>query len=105
MESLREQIAQINEDALLLEEEEFDEAIMGMTQHAKHGVVAVYDTDKIIDILMRKFSMTDDDAWDHFGYNILGAYVGEHTPVFFFPVTEEIPQPKATLNKFDIMKV
>jgi hypothetical protein len=26
--------------------------------------------------------MDDEDAWDYFFYNIAGAYVGKHTPLF-----------------------
>jgi len=26
--------------------------------------------------------MSEEDAWDYYSYNMLGAYVGESTPVF-----------------------
>jgi hypothetical protein len=55
----------------------FDEAIIGVEERA--GVVA-YDIDKIIEILMRE--MTEDEAVEYFEFNILGAYVGEKTPVY-----------------------
>ena len=28
--------------------------------------------------------MTEEDAMEHFYFNMMGAYVGEHTPVFLF---------------------
>jgi len=55
----------------------FDEAIMGVEERA--GVVA-YDIDKIIEILMRE--MTEEEAVEYFEFNILGAYMGEKTPVY-----------------------
>jgi len=55
----------------------FDEAIMGVEESA--GVVA-YDIDKIIEILSRE--MTEDEAIEYFEFNILGAYMGEKTPVY-----------------------
>jgi hypothetical protein len=45
------------------------------------GMMAIcYDTDKVIEILME--DMSEDEAWEYFEYNVLGAWVGEHTPVF-----------------------
>jgi len=55
----------------------FDEAIMGVEESA--GVVA-YDIDKIIEILSRE--MTEEEAIEYFEFNILGAYMGEKTPVY-----------------------
>lgn len=57
----------------------FDEAIVGVVERI--GLIAVcYDRSKVIKILMR--DMNEDDAWDYYNYNIVGAYVGEATPVF-----------------------
>ena len=44
--------------------------------------VAVYDTDKCIDILMQKIGMNQEDATEYFDFNILGSYMGEYTPRF-----------------------
>jgi hypothetical protein len=55
----------------------FDKAIIGVEERA--GVVA-YDIDKIIEILSR--DMTEDEAVEYFEFNILGAYVGEKTPIY-----------------------
>ena len=57
----------------------FDEAIIGVVQRI--GLQAIcYDTHKVIEILMK--DMSEDEAWDYYSYNMLGAYVGESTPVF-----------------------
>jgi hypothetical protein len=57
----------------------FDEAIIGVVERI--GLLAVcYDRNKVIQILMR--DMNEDDAWEYYHYNVVGAYVGEATPVF-----------------------
>jgi hypothetical protein len=57
----------------------FDEAIIGVVERI--GLLAVcYDRSKVLQILMR--DMNEEDAWDYYDYNIVGAYVGESTPVF-----------------------
>jgi hypothetical protein len=65
---------------LFLAEEEFDEAIIGVAERIGDEPVVAYDTTKIVEILSR--SMTVDEAYEYFEFNILGAYVGEKTPVF-----------------------
>ena len=63
----------------LLKLDGFDDAIMGVVQRI--GLQAIcYDTHKVIEILMK--DMSEEDAWDYYSYNMLGAYVGESTPVF-----------------------
>ena len=63
----------------LLKLDGFDEAIVGVVQRI--GLQAIcYDTHKVIEILMK--DMSEEDAWDYYSYNMLGAYVGESTPVF-----------------------
>jgi len=34
--------------------------------------------------LIRDDGMEEEDAIEHFHYNMMGAYVGENTPVFLF---------------------
>lgn len=67
-------------DLLFLSEEEFDEAIIGVSERMGEEPVVAYDTTKIVEILSR--SMTVDEAYEYFEFNILGAYVGLKTPVF-----------------------
>ena len=65
---------------LYLNEEEFDEAIIGVSERIGETPVIAYDTTKIVEVLSR--SMTVDEAYEYFEFNILGAYVGHKTPVF-----------------------
>ena len=67
-------------ELLFLSEEEFDEAIIGVSERIGDEPVVAYDTTKIVEILSR--SMTVDEAYEYFEFNILGAYVGEKTPAF-----------------------
>ena len=57
----------------------FDEAIIGVVERI--GLLAVcYDRNKILSILMR--DMNEEEAIEYFEFNILGAYMGESTPVY-----------------------
>jgi len=58
----------------------FDDAIIGVAERIGMEPVVAYSTHKIIEILSR--DMTEDEAVEYFEFNILGAYVGERTPVF-----------------------
>lgn len=59
----------------------FDDAVIGMARQFNKDLV-VYDEDKCIKILMERDGMTDEEAIEFFEFNVVGAYVGEHTPVF-----------------------
>ena len=59
--------------------EGFSEALIGMGNRFTYDV-AVYDYAKCIEILAR--DMSPDDAEEYFEFNVIDAYVGEHTPVF-----------------------
>jgi hypothetical protein len=90
----REEIADINPDALVCDG--FDEAIIGMAERINLGPVVAYSVDKIIEILMKDMEVDEEDleegdsienlkyqmAYEHFEYNIRGAWMGEFTPVF-----------------------
>ena len=79
--NIREELAgEWDTELLFLSEEEFYEAIIGVSERIGDEPVVAYDTTKIVEILSR--SMTVDEAYEYFEFNILGAYVGEKTPVF-----------------------
>ena len=57
----------------------FDEAIVGVVERI--GLLAVcYDRSKILKVLMR--DMNEEEAIEYFEFNILGAYMGESSPVY-----------------------
>jgi hypothetical protein len=79
--NIREELAgDWDTELLFLSEEEFDEAIIGVSERIGNDPLVAYDTTKIVEILSR--SMSVDEAYEYFEFNILGAYVGEKTPVF-----------------------
>lgn len=84
--SLREEIAEANEDMLFADG--YDEALIGYIEGAGTCTVAVYDKWQVIEIMINRDGMTEEDALDHFYYNVVGSYVGENTPVFLSFVTE-----------------
>ena len=77
----------------ILEEEEcltadgFDDALVGCTYGS--NVVAVYDINKMVEVLIRE-GMDYDDAVEFLDYNVVSAYMGEKTPLYINFVTEEV---------------
>ena len=57
----------------------FDEAIIGVVERIDLLVVC-YDKQKILKILSR--DMSEMQALEYYEFNILGAYMGEATPVY-----------------------
>jgi hypothetical protein len=79
--NIREQIAEDYPDLLVMDPEYLDKAIIGVA--SRIGLEAVcYDKDKVITLIMGHDGMTYEDALEYFEYNMKGAWVGEHTPVF-----------------------
>ena len=88
------EIAEINEKALVING--FDEAILYMIERIGSEPVVLYDSDKIIQSLMKDMDVSVDDlsddetiedkkyemALEYFEFNIKGAWVGENTPFF-----------------------
>lgn len=61
----------------------FEDALLGIgVQFNKR--FAIYDYDKCIKILV-KDGMTEEEALEWMDFNVIGAYVGENTPVFLMP--------------------
>ena len=56
----------------------FDNAVIGLDEQSGR---LVYSISKCIAIL-KKDGMTEEDAMEHFSYNVSGAYVGEQTPIW-----------------------
>ena len=83
-----EQVAEFNPEALTLDgldgdKRAFDDAIMGVAGRCGLPPVVVYDEEKIIQILIEKYDMSEEDAAEWYSFNMYGAYVGEGTPLFF----------------------
>lgn len=66
-------------DALLAEG--FIRALIGFGTQFNRAV-AIYDWNKCVEILVERDQMSYEDAVEFMDFNVTGAYVGEHTPVF-----------------------
>ena len=60
--------------------DDMEEAFIGLGEQFSNPPIAVYDREKCIEILAR--DMTYEEAVEYFEFNIIGAWVGEQTPMF-----------------------
>ena len=82
-EELREWVGQFNEDALVADG--FEDAIIGIGERCGQPSLVAYDRGKCIEILAEQFSDDEDPyttAVEHFNFNVVGAWMGENTPIF-----------------------
>jgi|TARA_R100000482_G_C4989597_1_gene86792 formylmethanofuran dehydrogenase subunit E len=83
----KEQLMEILADEECLTADGFEDALVGCTYGA--NVVAVYDINKMIEVLIEE-GIEYDDAVEFLDYNVVGAYVGEKTPQYINFVTQEV---------------
>ena len=74
------EIAEINPEAMMADG--FDEAILGMCIQFGTEPIVAYNYEKCISILMDRDGINRTDAIDFMEFNVIGSYVGLHTPVF-----------------------
>jgi len=60
----------------------FDNAVLGIAKRACHPEVVAYDYAKCVQILVERDDMTEEEAYEFMEFNVVGAFVGERTPVF-----------------------
>lgn len=60
----------------------FEDAILGVAYRACSMPVVAYDYHSCIEILVDRDGMSWSEALDYFEFNVVGAFVGEGTPVF-----------------------
>ena len=72
-------LAEINPEIIVCDG--LDEALVGYIE-LFDKVVALYDKDRCVNIFMNRDGMSEEDAVEFFYYNVVGAYVGDHTPAF-----------------------
>lgn len=83
----KEHLMEILQEEECLTADGFDDALVGCTYGA--NVVAVYDINKMVEILMNEG--TDyEDAVEFLDYNVVGAHLGEKTPLYVNFVTQEV---------------
>jgi hypothetical protein len=78
----RQQILDDHPDEEFLFADGFDDYIIGVARQFSRPPLIAYDQAKVIAQLVSQDGMDPDEAWEFFEYNIIGAWVGEQTPVF-----------------------
>ena len=63
---------------------DFDSCIIGVVQRNNQEPSLCYAYEKVIYALKSIGGISDEEAEEHFSFNIIGAYVGETTPCFLF---------------------
>lgn len=86
MSALREYLAELDLEVLLLEPPEMDAAVVGLVERCGMEPVVCYDRSKVIALLMANDGMDEEEAEEFFDFNIGGAYLGEATPMFLSPI-------------------
>jgi hypothetical protein len=71
------EIIQQYEEETFLKADGFDEAIIGVDETTMR---LIYSVSKCIEILCR--SINEEDAIEHFNYNVRGGFVGDKTPIW-----------------------
>lgn len=57
----------------------FESAIIGVDLNNR---VLIMDSTKILELLMQRDGMSEEEAVEYFEYNISCAYIGEKTPIY-----------------------
>ena len=82
MEMVREQLDELLVDGYtLLEPSKYDAAIVGIVERNGIEAVVAYDLDQVIRILVED-GMEHHEAIEFYMTNIVGAWMGDHTPAF-----------------------
>ena len=79
-------VADWNLEAIVWEPREYDQAIVGVVQRCGSEPLAVYDYEKLVEVTMERSDSDGEDdpylaAAEYVDFNIVGAYVGEGTPM------------------------
>jgi hypothetical protein len=83
-EEIEQHLENIGEEALLMDG--FDEACIGFSKRVNEPMLAVYSWQKMVQTLKNRDEMDYDEAVEYIDYNILGAWVGERTPIIVMSI-------------------
>lgn len=65
----------------------FDSCFVGTVGRIGQPDIACYDKSKCIQLLMDDTGMPYEDCLEYFYFNVIGAWVGDHTPCFIYAAT------------------
>lgn len=74
----------LTEEATVITADGYDDCVIGLSYNTIGSPIVIYDADAIIKCLVDRDGMTYDEASEYYEFNILGAYVGEQTPMFVY---------------------
>ena len=83
-ERIEQYLEERDETTLLMDN--LDEAFIGFSRRINEPLLAVYSWEKIIETLVIRDGMSYDEAIEYADFNILGAWVGEQTPIIVMPM-------------------
>ena len=83
-EEINAHLEEVEESALLLDG--FDECLIGFAQRINEPVLAIYSWEKMVDLLIERDGMDYFDAVEFIDFNVIGAWVGEKTPMIVMPL-------------------
>jgi len=87
-EEIKDRIIEYNPEALLITG--YDEALVGIVSRCGSSELALYSYKKLVEITQQEGEDMDIiDAIEYVDYNILGAYMGENTPMILMDNDEE----------------
>ena len=72
---------ELDEEGILLADG-FEDAFVGVAARFGLGPVAVYDTERCIEIMMTRDGSTVEEAIEHLTVNMLGTWAGDQTPIY-----------------------
>jgi len=67
----------------------FDSAIIGTAERCNMDTVIAYDLTKMVKILVARDDMSVKEAHEYLQFNVIGAYIGEYTPIIINKMTKE----------------
>lgn len=82
---VEEMLYDLNPQSEALFADQFDDAIVGVQLEWER---VIYDKGRMVEILSRE-GLTDLEAIEYLEYNVWGAYLGLHTPIYIDVVTNE----------------
>ena len=59
----------------------FDSAVIGVGERNNTDSMIVYDYNKMVNVLMTRDGMTYKEAEEYIDFNIVGAWIGDTTPI------------------------
>jgi hypothetical protein len=80
---IQQALEEMDETTLLMDG--FDEAFIGWSRRMNEPLLAVYSYDGLIKVCTERDGMDYDEAIEYVDYNVIGAWVGEQTPIIVMP--------------------